>query len=161
MRTVLVVANQTLGGPRLIEQLRARIQGDEPHRFLVVVPETRPEHYAMTWSIEGMPLLDPALTELHELEQLAHERAQGRLDRTLDHIRSLGGEGEGWLGDPDPQRAVERAVEEHDVDEILLSTLPPGISRWLRLDLPSRLERSLDVPITVVEAAEEDTVPEG
>ena len=46
--------------------------------------------------------------------------------------------------------AIEKAVAEHQFDEIILSTLPPGISRWLALDLPSRVRRKIDVPLTVI-----------
>ena len=41
-------------------------------------------------------------------------------------------------------------TDERQVDEVILSTLPPGISRWLQMDVPSRLERAVDVPVAVV-----------
>ena len=58
------------------------------------------------------------------------------------------------MGDPNPMVAIEKAVEEQQFDEIILSTLPPGISRWLALDLPHRVRRKINLPLTVVTASE-------
>jgi hypothetical protein len=49
--------------------------------------------------------------------------------------------------------AIEKAVAEQQFDEIILSTLPAGVSRWLALDLPSRIRRKFHVPLTVVTAS--------
>ena len=50
----------------------------------------------------------------------------------------------------DPLHAIEHAVSTRSFDEIILSTLPPGVSRWLALDLPARVRRRVAVPLTVV-----------
>jgi hypothetical protein len=56
----------------------------------------------------------------------------------------------GEVGHRDPIEATEDALRGREVDEVLLSTLPPGISRWLGQDVPSRLKGSVLVPVTVV-----------
>ena len=55
-------------------------------------------------------------------------------------------------GDPDPVAAVGDALRSHEYDEVIVSTLPRGISRWLRLSLPHRLRRMTDVPVLHVTA---------
>lgn len=149
MPTYLVVANQTLGGERLQQELARRI-ADGDASFRVVVPLTEPQYYT-TWSIEGMHHFEPA-PDLGEAREQARERSEQQMQELIRRIREQGGQAEGELGDADPMIAIEQALERYPVDEILLSTLPAGISRWLKLDLASRLERNLDVPVTVIEA---------
>lgn len=102
------------------------------YAFYVVVPLT-PVSHAATWD---------------EAESAA--AARGRLAAFLGVLRHHGVDAEGEIGDRDPIQAVRDAMRQRNVDEILLSTLAPGISRWLQLDIPSRLERAVDVPVTVV-----------
>lgn len=168
----LVIANQTLGGAELTEAIEdciARGIG----RFHVVVPRTPVEHETTLWT-GGYGLGDgfwmPAVAEeelqasLEEdarrhqeaLEQ-AQERARHRLDRMLEQIRSAGGEAEGEVGGEDPLEATMAALERPPpFDEVIVSTLPAGISRWLRMDLPSRVARLTDAPVTTVEAAPDE-----
>lgn len=153
MPTYLVVANQTLGGERLQQELRRRIEAGGAV-FRVVVPLTEPQYYT-TWSIEGMHHFEPA-PDLTEAREQARTRSEEQLQELLRRIREHGGDAEGALGDADPMVAVESALEDQPFDEILVSTLPAGISRWLKLDLASRLERKVDVPVTVVEAEPRD-----
>jgi hypothetical protein len=54
------------------------------------------------------------------------------------------------VGDPSPVEAIRDALRDREFDGIILSTLPPGISRWLRQDLPSRVEKEFDLPVTHV-----------
>ena len=133
MRRYLVVANQTLGGPHLLEKMRETLTTG-PCSFHVLVPSTPPGHFA-TWT-EG--------------EALAV--AQERLDTALTGFKDLGAEVSGEVGDPDPLQAIADALRERPFDEIILSTLPPGASRWLKQDLPHRVERSFSIPITHVVA---------
>ena len=131
MRRYLVVANQTLGGAHLVRRLRdAAARG--PCSFFFLVPATPPQDHA-TWT-EG------------EAEALAGER----LARALIRARELGVEADGRVGDPNPVQAIADAMIDERYDEIIVSTLPPGISRWLKLDLPHRVERRFDVPVTHV-----------
>ena len=68
--------------------------------------------------------------------------------------RAARGRVEGLVGGPDPFDAVERAVHEGDFDEIIVSTLPKHLSKWLKLDLPHRVERATGKPVTHVTASE-------
>lgn len=131
MRRYLVVANQTLGGPQLILKIReALAQG--PCAFHFLVPATPPQDHA-TWT-EG------------EAGALAGER----LDSALARARELGVEADGSVGDPNPVQAIADVLATRAFDEIIVSTLPAGISRWLRLDLLHRVERRFDMPVTHV-----------
>jgi hypothetical protein len=74
---------------------------------------------------------------------------------TVDRLRAEGLEvTAGSVGDPDPVAAVQDAVNFESYDEIVVSTLPGGISKWLKMDLPHRVERSTGLPVTHVVASE-------
>jgi hypothetical protein len=138
MTRYLVVANQTLGGKHLVGKMRELLdRGQGPSSFFVLVPATPPQDTA-TWT-EG------------ESVALARER----LDRALETFRGAGFEVEGAVGDEDPVLAVRDELRNLDVDEIVLSTLPAGGSRWLKMDLPSRLQRLFDMPVHHVIAGDE------
>lgn len=131
MRRYLVVANQTLGGEHLAEKVRACLAVG-PSRFHILVPATQPNDHAV-WT-----------------EGEAQAIATRRLERALARFRELGAEAEGEIGDEAPLQAIADAVRERDFDEIILSTLPPGLSRWLRQDLPHRVERTFEVTVSHV-----------
>lgn len=131
MRSCLIVANQTLASPSLTAAVDERIRSGAV-TFHVVVPAT-PVAHGLTWD-EG------------ESFRAAHER----LEAILARLRSLGVRATGEVGSPDPIDAVHDALRDRTVDEVVLSTLPPGISRWLRQDVPSRLRDAIDVPLHVV-----------
>jgi hypothetical protein len=126
---VLVVAHQTAATPRLLDEVRARARRS-PCTFTLVVP--RPY-----WD----PETDAAATTLELAIPLLSEAAGG-------HV-------EGIVGDTDPFVAVEQAVERGGFDEIIISTLPARVSRWLRRDLPHRVE-ALGLAVTVVTAQQSD-----
>jgi hypothetical protein len=136
----LIVANQTLGGEQLLDEVRRRKTG-AASSFYVIVPNTRPA------DIGGLMLVSTTDEEHH-----ATLRAQSRLDEALHALRAEGVEAEGDLGDPDPMTAIDEALKERHFDEIILSTLPPGVSRWLRMDLPHQVERKFKLPLTTVTA---------
>lgn len=138
MRRYLVVANQTLGGEHLDDKVRESLAAG-PCRFHVLVPATPPQDHAV-WT-EG------------EASALARER----LDEALSRFRELGAEVDGEVGDPDPVLAIGDAMRQATFDEIILSTLPAGISRWLKQDLPHRVERAFDIPVTHLVAPREPT----
>lgn len=125
----LVVANQTLGGDALLDRLRtAAAEGScEIH---VVVPASA----------------DP--TEMFHDEVADRSLARRRLGEALRTFGKLDAEVTGEVGDHRPVDAVGDVLRrgEH-FDRILVSTLPAGVSRWLRLDAVSRIERSVDVPV--------------
>ena len=131
MRTCLVVANQTLPGEPLAAAVRERVATGEC-AFYAVVPLTPVPHGAV-WE-----------------ERESAEAARERLNAFLAALRDIGVEADGEIGDRDPIQAVRDVLRTRAVDEIILSTLPAGISRWLQLDVPSRLSRSIEVPVTVI-----------
>ncbi len=76
--------------------------------------------------------------------------AQHVLDEALPKLtQAAGGPVEGIVGDPDPSAAVQDALNLRGFDEIIISTLPHTISRWLKLDLPSKVS-GMGVPVTTV-----------
>jgi hypothetical protein len=133
MRRYMVVANQTLGGEHLLEKIRG-CMSEGPCSFHIVVPATPPEDHA-TWT-----------------EGEARAVGRRRLDQAVDLFGGLGAEVTGEVGDRNPLLAIEDALREREFDEIILSTLPPGASRWLKLDLPSRVASRFDLPMTHVTA---------
>lgn len=135
MKDYLVVANQTLGGVDLLEELRRRAE-TEPCRFHVVVPaNVNPGRWTHT-------------------ETEARAVAQERLEAALARFAKLGVEVDGQVGDERPIDAMRDALDHWACDEIILSTLPRGVSRWLGMDLVSRAERTFDLPVTHVEATQ-------
>lgn len=154
MPTYLVVANQTLGGRRLGDELRRRVEAGNA-TFHVVVPMTPPEHYDTSWTMEGMHHFEPPPDTSDAVEH-ARQRSERQLRDLIRRVEEQGGRAEGEIGDEDPMVAVEDALDRYDVDEVIVSTLPAGMSRWLKMDLASRLDRKLDVPVTVIEAAPQD-----
>ena len=139
MRSYLIVANQTLTSDSLREAITARL-ADGPIRTHVVVPLS-PVGGRLTWD-----------------EQESRSVAQERLEDVLGRLREMGAEADGEVGDRDPVMAVRDALRGRDVDEVIVSTLPKGLSRWLGEDVPSRLRDSVQVPVTVVT---QDEGPEG
>ena len=130
MRRYLVVSNQTLSSEALVEKVRSCLAAG-PCRFHVVVPATHGRDH-LTW------------TEGHD-RAIAHDRLEGALER----LRGLGAEADGEVGDARPMDAIADALlGAPGFDEIILVTLPPGVSRWLRQDLPHRAERTFRIPVT-------------
>ena len=138
---VLVVAHRTAATPPLIEAVRERA-AHGPARFTLLVPHlTRGLHR----------LVDPEDVESTESEAVL-ELAVPLLEE------AAGGPVEGMTGDHEPLAAIQDAVNLRGFDEIIISTLPARVSRWLRLDLPSKV-RGLGLPVTHVEAAERVSAP--
>lgn len=131
MERFLVVANQTLGGRHLIAEVRARLARG-PCQFHVLVPATHPADHATYTEGEAQAI------------------AKHNLEKALETFRKLGVRAEGEVGDEQPLGAIGDVLREQEFDEIILSTLPPGISKWLGQDLVSRVERSFAIPVTHV-----------
>jgi hypothetical protein len=124
----LVVANQTLGGEPLFARIRELARA-EPSAFYVVVPATPPTDHVWT-------------------EEEATTIATTRLNSALKRMAALGLEADGEVGDGSPMLAIEDAIREGGPFEaIVLSTLPPRLSRWLKLDLPHRVESSFGLRV--------------
>ena len=160
----LIVANQTLGGDAL-DRAVADCIGRDVTRFYVVVPTTPVEHESTAWAggfalAEGGWVPEEAVAALEEDQRRreeardeARERAYLRLELMLDKIGSMGGEAEGEVGAEDPLAATRTVLErEPPFDEVIVSTLPSGLSRWLKLDLPNRIARLTDALVTTIEA---------
>jgi hypothetical protein len=128
-RSVLVIANRTAATSALLEEVRRRA-AEVPCRFTLLVP--RPYWDADT--DESGITLELAIPLLEE---------------------AAGGHVEGLIGDEDPVRAASAALAERHYDEIVVSTLPARVSRWLHMDLPARLHR-FGLPVTVVTAKKAD-----
>ena len=147
MRRYLVVANQTLGGDELAKSVRDRMAAG-PCEFWVLVPAT-PAKDLVSPSMPpmgGVPVSVPASAEQ------GRALAQARLDAALDRLRATVAVADGEVGDLDPMRAIEQSLTRRHFDEILVSTLPARWSRWLRQDLPSRVERKFNLPVSYVSA---------
>ena len=144
MAKYLMVANQTLGGEQLKEEVRRRVAAG-PSSFYVLVPNTHPVD--ISWMVR--PTADLSSPEE---ERRAELTAQARLHQALDQLRAEGVETQGDLGDPDPLTAIGDVLAEERFDEIIISTLPAGVSRWLGIDLPHRAERNFRLPVTTITA---------
>jgi hypothetical protein len=128
MRRYLVVANQTLAGGHLVSTLRGLVS-HEPCRFFVLVPASAPTNHM--WS-----------------EGEAREIAARRLATALERFHELDAEVDGEVGDEHPLQAIQDVMDRGEqFDGVVLSTLPPGISRWLRFDLVHRVEGAFDLPV--------------
>jgi GABA permease len=76
--------------------------------------------------------------------------AQSRLNQALSQLRAEGLDARGDLGDSEPLTAIGDALAGGQFDEIIISTLPSGLSRWLGMDLPTRAERKFKLPVTTI-----------
>lgn len=132
---VLVVAHQTAATERLLEAVRRRAQRG-PARFHLVVPR-RPH----------------GMRERSDPDETGDGEARRVLEEALPTLSEAAGrEVTGSLGDAEPLMAIQDSINFGHYDEIIISTLPRGISRWLKLDLVSKT-RGLGLPVTHVEAA--------
>src|SRR3954451_16931676 len=118
---VLIVAHKTAATPALIEAVRQRAASG-PCSFTLLVPNT----------VGGLAkVMDP--------EDQPEDEARDVLELALPLLQeAAGGPVEGIVGDASPMDAIQDAINLHGFDEIILSTLPARVSRWLRQDLPSK-----------------------
>lgn len=152
VRRYLVLASQTAGGQRLHGELERRIaQG--PAEFHLVMPILLPSAEVARWADPMTGTTVPAPPE-GDADADAIDEAERRLADALARIRAAGGTATGEVSVADPVRATAIVLERGSFDEIIVSTLPGHLSRWLRLDLPSRLQRSTRLPVTHVEQVE-------
>lgn len=158
MRQILIVANETVGGDALSSAVEQRLkQGECRFHLLVPLP-----HRTAAASGSGVTGFSPVGTRQPEIPKGVSKSspdrnlAEQQLALGLDWLRGLGAEADGQVGDADPVHAVVEAVKRRTADEIIVSTLPSAISRWLRQDLPHKIQRKVDVPVTVVTAGASD-----
>jgi hypothetical protein len=131
-RHILVIANETVGGERLRDEIRRHSEGYRGQVLLVC------------------PALNSPLRHWASDEDPARAAAQERLARSLARLRELGIEARGEVGDGDPLQAMEDALRTFGADEIILSTHPPGRSHWLEKKVVERARERFAVPITHV-----------
>jgi len=131
MPHILVVANQTIAGAKLLESVKERAK-QEDTSFTLVVPMTKPR--------SGYVIYDDAV----------RDSAQVRLDLTLSYLRGEDVVANGELGDEDPYTATLDAIHEYRPDEVIISTLPHSSSGWLRRDLIERIQDAAGAPVTHV-----------
>lgn len=143
MRRCLVVSHQTLESPELLEAIRSRYS-ERPTVFHLVVPEFYGSGF--TWNEAGV-----------------RREAQEALDRALLRLASYGFPATGEIGEAtrfgtgdNPVVAVEEVIRRDGADtydEIIISTLPATLSKWLHMDAPARLRRATHIPVTEVVAS--------
>lgn len=161
MDEYLIVANQTLGSEKLDRTVRARIErGDSS--FYVLVPMT-PPHHESGWTGGFVPYEGMSADEARAWFEQDNERRQAmmdaarnlaeqRLTQMTQAIEGAGARADGTVCDADPLVAVKETMAEHSYSEVIISTLPARLSRWLKMDLPSRVARISSAPVTTIEA---------
>jgi hypothetical protein len=133
-RKILVVANRTADSPDLVGALRKRA-AEERTGFTLLVPAVP---HGLAWAADM---------------KAGWSEAALRADRAGNRIRQAGLELEEVIvGDPDPFAAVGDVLHAREFDEVVVSTLPRTISRWLAMGLPARLRRKVGMPVTEVNA---------
>ncbi len=129
---VLVVAHKTAATPPLLDAVRERAASGSC-TFTLLVPNTT-----------------HGLHKVVDAEDQDAAEAQGVLDGALPKLSAAAGSPvEGVVGDPDPVAAVHDAINLRGFDEIIISTLSPRLSRWLKLDLPSKVS-GMGLPVRTV-----------
>jgi hypothetical protein len=132
---VLVVANQTVGGRALLEEIKRRVAGEATSEILVVAPplaSSAAEH----WSSD----VDEGIAD-----------ARKRLEASVETMRQAGLQVHGHVGDHhDPNQAAEDALREFAADEVIISTHTPERSRWLESGVVEKARKELPQPVTHV-----------
>jgi len=131
-RHILVVANETVAGRRLLEEIRYRARGYDAEVLVVAPALTTPaRHWAS--DVDG-----------------ARAAAQERVDASLVALSAVGVRARGEVGDEDPVQAIEDALRTFGADEIVVSTHPPGRSNWLERSVVERAREQFGLPIVHV-----------
>ena len=128
MKTILVVANETLAGAPLIERARAEAQAG-PVRVVLCVPRKNPTHGAITYA------------------DSVFDAARIRVDLARGVLREMDIDCIGEVGDPDPYTAAMDAIAEHEPELILVSTLPATTSGWLQGNVVERISEASTAPV--------------
>jgi hypothetical protein len=128
MKTILVIANETIGGAAVLDTIKAKA-ADGKARVVICVPRTQPQH--------GNVIYDDAV----------YDAARVRVDLARLVLRNEGVEAIGEVGDPDAYSAVMDAVHEYSPDEIIISTKPAAASGWMRRDLIERVQEASGLPV--------------
>ncbi len=135
-----MVANRTAASDELLQALRERAE-EGPAHFTLVAPATP---RGRSW------ILGPDRGQLEE----AQREAQAHMDAALKRFSDAGLEAEGQVGDPDPVAAAGDAANIEVFDEVVISTLPHHMSKWLKVDVPHRVGRVTGLPCSHVHASD-------
>jgi hypothetical protein len=131
-RRILVVANETVGGEALRDEIRRRSSGYKTELMVVT------------------PALNTPVRHWTSDEDQARADAQKRLDASLARLREAGFAARGEIGDGDPLQAIEDALRTFGADEVIISTHPEGRSHWLERGVVTGARERFAVPITHV-----------
>ena len=131
-RRILVIANETVGGEELLEEIRRRSEGVAEHVLVVV------------------PALNSPLRHWTSDEDGAREAAQKRLEDSLASLRASGVDARGQIGDSDPLQAIEDGIRTFAPDELIVSTHPPERSHWLERGVVEGARERFALPVTHV-----------
>ena len=131
-RRILVIANETVGGGPLREEIRRRSEGYDEQVFVVT------------------PALNSPLRHWASDEDDARAQAEKRLNASLARLREAGVDAKGEVGDGEPLQAMEDAFRLFGADEIIISTHPEGRSHWLERGIVEAARERFAVPITHV-----------
>ena len=135
---VLIVAHQTANSPELLAAVKARA-AEGPAKFTLVVPSAA-----------------PGLHQVVDPEDHGQRAAEDVIRNAIPALEQAAGDTvEAKVGDAIPLDAVQDAVNIDGYDEIIVSTLPLTVSRWLKLDLAHKLE-GLGLPVTTVTASKDN-----
>jgi nucleotide-binding universal stress UspA family protein len=129
---ILVIANETVGGGPLRDEIRRRSEGFDEHVLVVC------------------PALNSPMRHWASDEDDARAKAQERLNASLARLREAGVDAEGEVGDAEPLQAMEDALRLFGPDEIIISTHPVGRSHWLERGIVEAARERFAVPITHV-----------
>ena len=133
---VLVVANRTAESPELLTALQERAARG-PCAFTLLVPQTP---HGLAWAA------DP---------DAGHDEAEHHRMAFIEELREEGIDlAEAKVGDGDPLAAIQDECNFHDYDEVIVSTLPLKLSKWLHVDLPSKARAATGLPVTHVIGSE-------
>jgi hypothetical protein len=140
---ILVIANETVGGGPLRDEIRRRSEGFDEHVLVVC------------------PALNSPVRHWASDEDDARAKAQMRLDASLARLREAGVDAKGEVGDGEPLQAMEDALRLFGPDEIIISTHPAGRSHWLERGIVEAARERFAVPVThvVVDLEAEEATP--
>lgn len=151
MARVLLVANKTLASGEVSDFVRDRMAKDENCRFTLLVPATPRGGQQGTRLANEIANAGSGVRVSDANEGVSDwDHARGRLEYGLSTLRALGATVDGQVGDANPAKAISEMLQRDTFDEVVLSTLPKGISRWLGMDIPHQVQRRFHIPVTVI-----------
>jgi hypothetical protein len=137
---VLVVANKTAGSEELLTAMRERAE-QGPVEFHLVVPASP---RGASWAFDM---------------NSGQDAAEHDLEGAIERMRARGLDVQGEVGDPDPVAAVSDSTHSGGYDEVIVSTLPKHLSKWLKVDVARKIAHATGLPVKHVEAHSKSEQP--